>query len=114
MKRVYIAGAYSAPDVLTVIDNMRRGLRLAAEVQTAGFAAYVPWEDILRHLISDGFSIETCYAASMAWLEVSDAVVVQPERVEESVGTQAELARAETLGIPVFWSVDELVEWRDG
>jgi len=38
MKRVYVAGAYSGPDVLTVIDNMRRGLKLAAKVQRAGLS----------------------------------------------------------------------------
>jgi len=114
MKRVYVAGAYSGPDVLTVIDNMRRGLKLAAKVQRAGFAPYVPWEDILRHLVADaGFTIEQCYDRSMAWLEVSDAVLVQPVRAEQSHGTQAEIARAHTLTIPVFDSLDDLIAAKD-
>ena len=109
MKRVYVAGAYSGPDVLTVIDNMRRGLKLAADAQAAGFAVYVPWEDLLRHLMCPGgYSMSECYAASMKWLEVSDAVLVQPVRVAQSNGTRAELQRAGELGIPVFWSLEEL------
>jgi len=109
MTRVYVAGAYSGPDVLTVIDNMRRGLKLSALVMRAGFAPYVPWEDILRHLVADeGFSLDDCYGRSMAWLEVSDAVLVQPIRALHSNGTRAELQRAGELGIPVFWSLEEL------
>lgn len=110
MKVVYVAGAYSAPDTLTLWDNMRRGIRLANAAEDAGFAAYVPWEDMQRHLLAERpRTIEECYARSMAIMERCHAVLVQPVRVEQSTGTQAEIARAEALGIPVFWDLDALI-----
>lgn len=101
MKRVYVAGAYSATSVLEVFDNMRRGMRLAHMVLKCGFAPFVPWFDYQFSLISD-MTIEEYYEYSLAWLEASDAVVVQPIGAEDSKGTQAEIARANELGIPVF------------
>ncbi len=101
MIRVYVAGAYSADNVIDLLANMRRGIRLAVQVQKLGFAPYVPWEDFTRHLRAS-FTLEDCYGVSMAWLEVSQAVIVVPEGQEQSSGTQAEIARANELGIPVF------------
>jgi hypothetical protein len=46
----------------------------------------------------------------MAFLEACDAVLVQPEGYERSVGTQAELVRATELGIPIFFHLEELIE----
>ena len=40
MKRIYIAGAYSANNVLTVLDNMREGMRLATKVLLLGYAPF--------------------------------------------------------------------------
>lgn len=101
MKRVYVAGAYSADNALGVLDNMRRGMRLALMVLKAGFAPFVPWFDYHFSLMSD-MTIEEYYNYSMAWLEASDAVIVQPVGAEQSKGTRAEIARANELGIPVF------------
>jgi hypothetical protein len=48
----------------------------------------------------------------MAWLEVSDAVLLI-EGWEKSKGTLAEIERAKALGIPVFTTVYDLNQWRD-
>jgi hypothetical protein len=32
-QRIYVAGAYSGPDVITIMGNMRRGLALSAEAR---------------------------------------------------------------------------------
>jgi nucleoside 2-deoxyribosyltransferase len=108
--RVYVAGAYSAPNVLAVMGNMRRGIQLSSACAKAGFAVYSPWCDCLLHFHEE-FRLEDCYSYSMPWLEASDAVLVVPENCEESNGTQAEIRRAIELAIPVFWSLDELIEW---
>lgn len=110
MKRVYVAGAYSAPNVIGVFDNMRRGLRVSHEVLKAGFAPFAPWLDYQFALLGE-VTLEEFYRYSLAWLEASDAVLVVPEGAEQSKGTQAELARARELGIPVFWSLSTLQEW---
>ena len=111
-KRIYVAGAYSGPDVITIMGHMRRGLALSAEALKAGFAVYSPWTDCLLHFQRE-FTLEEAYAYSMPWLEVSDAVLVVPENAAQSVGTQAEIDRAHALGIPVFGSLETLLVWRD-
>jgi nucleoside 2-deoxyribosyltransferase len=111
--KVYIAGAYSGPDVLTVMANMRRGLKLSAAALKAGFSVYSPWCDCLLHFEQE-FTLSECYRYSMEWLEVSDAVLVVPEHAKRSHGVQAELERANQLFIPIFWSLADLKEWRDG
>ena len=109
MKRVYVAGAYSSPNVIGVFTNMRRGCRLAYEVLSAGYAPFTPWLDWLLSMF--GFvSLADYQAYSMAFLEACDAVLVQPVGCEASFGTQAELARAKELGIPIFYTIEDLEE----
>jgi hypothetical protein len=113
MIRVYVAGAYSGPDVLTVFDNMRRGIKLASEVFALGYSPFTPWCDWPIHM-QEHIDLDTCYEASMAWLEVADAVLVVAHQSSfTSKGTQAEITRADELGIPVFYSLAELEEWAD-
>ena len=110
MKRVYIAGAYSADSVIGVLDNMRRGMRPSVKVFLAGYAPFVPWFDFHFQLMlreGETLTVEDYYRYSMAWLEVSDAVLVLPNS-EDSKGTQAEIKRARELGIPIFYSLEEL------
>jgi hypothetical protein len=109
-KRIYIAGAYSGPDVITVLGNMRRGLELSAEIASLGFAVYSPWTDCLLHF-QRPIPLEAAYRQGMAWLEVSDAVVLVQQGAEQSHGTQAELARARELELPIFTEVADLCEW---
>lgn len=49
----------------------------------------------------------------MDWLEVSDAVYVCNYR-EDSKGTKAEIDRALELGIPVFFTLNETLEYFKG
>lgn len=112
-KRIYVAGAYSGPDVISVLGNMRRGLQLSAEAMRLGFAVYSPWCDCLLHFQNE-IPIDTCYRVSLPWLEVSDAVLLVEQGAEQSHGTQAELARAKELGIPVFTNTGDLCEWAHG
>jgi nucleoside 2-deoxyribosyltransferase len=108
-KIVYVAGAYSAPTVIGVFGNMRRGLALATQVLQAGFSPFAPWNDMFFSLL-DEVSLETYYEYSMAFLEKSDAVVVVRQGMEQSKGTQAEIVRAHELGIPVYYNLEDLVE----
>jgi len=109
-KRVYVAGAYSASNIISALDNMRRGMRAGLEVLLAGFAPFVPWFDYHFQLMirdEETLTVQNYYDYSMAWLEVSDAVLVLPNS-ENSKGTQAEIQRAKELNIPIFYSLDEL------
>lgn len=108
MVRVYCAGPYSSDTVMGVFGNMRRGLDLSVKVLEAGYAVFSPWTDY-NFLLKQGFSLQTMYNYSMAWLEVSEAVLVVDEGWQDSQGTHAEIARAKELGIPVFFCIEELM-----
>lgn len=111
---VYVAGAYSADNVMGLIDNIRRGMRLCAEVWKAGFAYYCPWADFQIHLMldqehADRLTVQDGYAASMAWLERSDAMLIGDwAACGNSKGLHLEIRRCHELGIPVFESLDAL------
>ena len=115
MKRVYVAGAYSADNVISILDNMRKGMRLSTEVLLAGFAPYCPWLDhhyILMLKENESLIVEDFYKYCLAWLEVSDAMILV-SGWEGSLGTIAEIDKAEELDIPVFETMHELLEWKD-
>lgn len=111
MIKVYVAGPYSSENHLGVLDNMRNGMRAATQVLVAGYAPFCPWMDFHYQLMLGSYerlSVEDYYAYSMAWLEVSDVMLVIPGW-EQSKGTNAELAKAKILGIPVVFSFAELL-----
>ena len=114
MKRIYVAGAYSADNVLDVLINIGKGEIMAAELFHLGFAPFCPWhdKDYIIKFPEKQYTVDMFYGYSMAWLEVSDAILVLPGWTE-SKGTHAEIHRAHELGIEVFWSVDNLIKWRD-
>ncbi|MBC8439293.1 MAG: hypothetical protein H8D87_06380 [Deltaproteobacteria bacterium] len=112
--RVYIAGMYSADNVLDVLRNIGRGQKVAARLFEQGFAPFSPWWD--RSFVLDNpegqYTKQMFYAASLAWLEVSDAVLVI-SGAGDGGGVDAEIKRAWELGLSVFNSVTGLQLWRD-
>ena len=110
MKRVYVAGSYSSDNVITVLNNMRIGMRLGTQVLLAGYAPFVPWFDYqFQLMLRDGetLTVQDYYDYSMAWLEASDCVLVVPNS-DNSKGTRAEIKRAKELDIPVYYTLAEL------
>lgn len=102
---MYIAGPYSATSILAGLENIRRGQRAATEYLLAGYAVFCPWLDhqlFLQLREGEQIDLATIREHSMAWLSVSDMVVVL-EGWEQSEGTKAEIKRAEELGIPVTY-----------
>jgi len=115
-RRVYVAGAYSASDVLQVLRNMKRGMRLATEAFQAGVLPFAPWFDYHFFLQEDEtkgrLTIEDIYQYSMSFLDNwAEAVLVQQQGWVESKGTVAEINRAEELGLPVFFTLESLMKW---
>jgi len=112
MKRVYVAGPYSADNVLEVLQNIGRGEAVALEVFKAGFAPFTPWHDktFCISAYDVDFSVEQFYNYSIAWLEVSDAVLLV-EGWETSKGTLAEIEIAKNNDIPVFFNLNDLVSF---
>lgn len=110
--KVYVAGAYSADNVLSVLQNIGRGEKACAELFRLGFAPFCPWHD--KSYVIDNpeieFSIEDFYEFSIAWLKVSDIMLVI-DGWEKSQDTMAEIAEAEIERIPICYSIDELVKY---
>jgi hypothetical protein len=111
-KRIYVAGPISPKGNtghmgIEFISNIRRGIRGSVDVIKKGYAVFCPFIDYQYLLVlEDGETFETShfYESSMAYLEVSDAVLVLPGW-ENSNGTKAEIERANLLGIPVFFNL---------
>jgi hypothetical protein len=112
MKRIYCAGPYSAGDVLTVFENMRKGMVLATKVRQLGFAPFCPWMDFMYYFInnSEPFSLKNCYEYSLAWLRVSDAILFTPHW-RESHGAIMEHEYALRKEIQILYSLAGLTNW---
>ena len=116
MIKVYVAGAYSADNVLGVLQNIGKGEQFAGMLLMEGFTPFCPWLDrqfVLQFPRSTSLTVEKLKESSMAWLEVSDCLIVVPDNWEHSPGTKAEIERAKELDIPVFYEYEKLVEWRN-
>jgi hypothetical protein len=110
LRRIYIAGPYSADNVITVLDNIREGMRMGTKLLAMGYSPFVPWHDFHFQLMlyeGETLTVDDYYRYSMDWLRVSDALLVLPNS-EDSKGTQAEVKLARELGIPVYYDIMEL------
>jgi len=117
IKRVYVAGLYSrnadgsVADVIGVLNNIRAGQKASLEVLRNGFAVFCPWLDYQFALLDDDpIEKEVYMQNSMAWLEVSDAVLVISGNGIGG-GVDAEIEKAFDLCIPVFYSLGDLKAW---
>lgn len=121
MIKVYVAGAYSDDNVLGVLKNIGRGEEIASQVFQLGFAPFTPWHDksfVTTHWNNE-FTVPMFYNYCMEWLKVSDCVLVVPnvsglKNWEDSKGTLAEIEVAKENDIPVFYSIDELISFKNG
>ena len=113
--KVYVAGLYSADNVLEALRNIGRGEKKCAEIFNWGFAPFCPWHDksYARDLTYKPLPVENFYKASLSWLAVSDAMLVI-SGIGEGGGVDAEIDVAVRLGMPIFHNLKDLVIWRDG
>lgn len=111
--RIYVAGRYSSEHILEVFANMRRGMRKSTELFVKGYAPFCPWLDYHYTLMlreGETIDVDDYYRYSLAWLEVSDAVLVLPGW-EGSKGVQAEIDLAALVGIPVFFDEETMDDY---
>ena len=112
--KIYIAGRYSADNIIDGLRNIGRGQQEAAFLFELGFAPFSPWWD--RSFVLDNpngdYSKQMFYDASLAWMEVSDAVYVISGKGDGG-GVDAEIKRAGELGIPVFYEIEALLRWSE-
>ncbi len=106
MIKVYVAGQYSRTEngeqagVLGVLQNISYGTSMCANLLSLGYAVFCPWCDHQFAFYEPGMSHQVYYDNSMAWLEVSDVIFVISGQGMGG-GVDAEIKRAEELGIPV-------------
>lgn len=103
-KRVYIAGPYSSGDVAV---NVRQAIDAADQLILGGFVPFVPHLTHFWHLIY-AHDIGVWHDYDREWLPMCDAVLRLPG---ESVGACTEVALAESLGIPVFYTIEEVQKY---
>jgi hypothetical protein len=106
MKRIYIAGKLN-DDAVGYIKNCHRMIKTAKTVRDAGYSVYVPCIDFLEGLVDGNFSYTDYFENSQPWLMASDAVFLTPGWLD-SKGTQKEMLLAESNGIPIFDSVEDM------
>ena len=109
MVKVYVAGPYSANNVLCVLKNIGAGQKVCSELFSNGFAPFCPWHDksyVIDNFEAD-FTVEQFYEYSIAWLKVSDCMLLLSGWAK-SKGTVAEVEIAKSLGMRIFQSQDDL------
>ena len=118
IKRVYVAGlltprgTWSANLAIDHEINMRKMVRSSLDAFFAGFDPFVPaFDHTFWWVLQEGEIITEAMIKrfSKSWLEVCDAVLLTP-KWQHSPGTLAEIKHAKELGIPVFETLDDLID----
>lgn len=114
MSIIYVAGPYSAGNVIDVLKNIGRGQQVCAHLFNCGFNPFCPWHD--HHFITDNpdcdADVDRFYEYSIEFLKVSDAVFLV-QGWEESKGTKKEIEIARSFEIPIFDEIDDLLAWAE-
>jgi hypothetical protein len=110
MKLVYVAGPFRGPNHWAIAQNIRRAEELSLEVWRIGCAAICPHLNTAHYqgVLPDDVWLH----GDLEILERCDAMLVVPNW-QNSKGTQGEIHHADTLGIPVFYSVGDLIAWHN-
>jgi hypothetical protein len=103
VKKVYVASQYSVGDPLA---NVRRQIDAGEEIINAGFYPYLPLLSHYQHIVHP-HDYKTWTRLDNSWVACCDALIRLPG---ESKGADEEVALARELGLPVYYSIRELIE----
>jgi hypothetical protein len=102
-KRVYLASPYTLGDVAV---NVRKQMEMANLLIDLGYLPFVPLLYHFQHMFFPR-AYEEWLAIDKEWVTVCDCVL----RLEgESKGADGEVALANDKKIPVFYSINDLVD----
>lgn len=103
MIKVFLSSAYTKG---RMNNNLFEHFDMGNKLIDAGFAPFIP---LLNHYmeIHKLRDDKTWLSIDLEWLAQSDAVLRIPG---DSDGADGEVARAEELGIPVFYTLESLIE----
>lgn len=99
--RVYIAAPYTHPDPIV---NTRNAILAGEEVSNRGHIPYIPHLNLLWHMVAP-HEPSFWYAYDLCWLPLCDALLRLPGASE---GADREVEQAKALGMPVYYSIEEL------
>ena len=109
MLRVYVAAPLTKP-AGHEMPNVRRAIDAAQSLFKLGFAPFIPHLNEFWFLVYPENTYEEFIAWDFAWIRASDALLRLPGYSE---GADREEAFARSIGVPVFYDVESLVEWRE-
>lgn len=102
MKRIYIAGPYTAKTREEIEQNIDRARAAGIMFARAGFAPLIPhcntagWERLTD------MAYDTFLEIDLAWIGATDAIYFQGN-YQNSYGCSVEMQTAAAMGIPVFY-----------
>ena len=114
MKKIYIAGPYSADTEIQRQKNIDQARDAAAELYRLGWAPFCP--HTMTAYFDDDFpdiKREAYLKTDLAWLECCDAILMLPGW-EDSRGAQAERDRSVELHQIGYYSLDEVPDLTKG
>lgn len=98
--RIYVSGPYSSDPVA----GTRTAMQATAALMDMGHAPLCPHWTLFQDLAYPR-PYEDWLRIDLAWVEVADAVLRLPG---QSSGADREVARAEHIGIPVYYSIGDI------
>ena len=107
MKKIYVAGAYSADNLYEKVHNIERAKEIAQILWGLGYAAYCPHTNTG---LFDGICDEkTFIEGHLEFMYICDGIIVVDDW-GDSKGTKREIEEALWESIPVYYSIDEFIE----
>ena len=104
MIKVYIASPYTRGDIA---KNVKRQMDCVNELINMGYAPFAPLMSHFQHIIHPQ-PYEKWLELDMEWLEQCDYLLRLPG---DSKGADMEVKRAKEIGMPTFYSTNELKEY---
>ena len=105
MKRIYIAGPYTAVNARLVRQNVDEAIEIGCELIRKGWAPFIPH---LSHYIwmhpAGNFSYEIWTALDMEWLKVCDALYY----MSASPGADKEIEEFRKFGRPIYYELSQV------
>ena len=113
MIKVYVAGKYSANNVVSVLKNIGRGRKAAAKLFALGYAPFCPWHDadFIIQQPDVMLPLTSFYDYCIEWLAVNDVMLVI-SGADSATGVMNEIKYCSLHNIPVVYSLAELAAWK--